>query len=371
MKTDRQKSRVRQLHHQGLTKTACARKCKMDRKTVSKILHEHLPPTPREPRTYRTRVDPLAPFWPEIEGLLKLDSKLKAYALLEEMLRRHPGKFSSDWRRTLERRVNLWRIEQQVEQEVFFDQVHVAGDVLAVDFTHMNNLSVTIAGHRFDHMIFHGVLTCSNWEYAEVCFSESFEALAGGVQRCFQTIGGVTERLRTDSLSAAVNNLTTDRHFRSNYNRLLEHFQVEPHRINVRSPEENGDCESLHRHFKVYVDQRLRLRGNRNFESLAQYKEFPKMCVEDSNQARSDEIREEQAALAALPTHEFPCYTQFECTVNRSSIITVKQNRYSVPSCFIGRSVQVRVQADHVELWYASKKLFVMPRVIAKKPGIH
>ena len=235
-----------------------------------------------------------------------------------------------------------------------------------MDFSHINELCVTLAWQRFDHLIFHGVLTYSNWEYAEVCQSESFEALAGGVQRCFYAIGGVTERLRTDSLSAAVNNLSTDHHFRGNYKRLLDHFQVEPHRINVRAPEENGDCESSHGHLKDYVDQHLRLRGNRNFETLAHYKEFLKQCVEARNQSRRERFCDEQATLAALPLGEFPCYTQFECTVTRNSIVTVKQNRYSVPSCFIGRRVAVRVHADQVQLWYASKKQLAMPRVIGK-----
>lgn len=366
MKTECERARVRRLCNQGLGITACARKCKMDRKTVSSILNQEQPPATREPRTYRTRKDPLAPFWAEIESLLKQDPKLKAYILLEEMRHRHPESFSATWQRTLERRVNIWKVEQQVEQEVFFDQDHEPGDVLAVDFSNMNELGVMIANQRFDHLIFHGVLTYSNWEYAEVCQSESFEALAGGIQRCFQAIGGVTLRLRTDSLSAAVNNLSTDRHFRANYKRLLNHFQVNPHRINVGAPEENGDCESSHGHFKDYIDQRLRLRGDRSFESLVEYKAFLSECVKARNVSREDQFREEQSTLATLPANDFPCYTQLDCTVSRNSVITVKQNRYSVPSCFIGRRVNVRVHADQVELWYASKKQLAMPRMIGK-----
>ena len=72
------------------------------------------------------------------------------------------------------------------------------------------------------------------------CASESFEALSQGIQGSFLAMGGVTQRIRNDSLSAAVNNLSTDRHFTTNYQSLLNHFHVEPHRINVRSPNENG-----------------------------------------------------------------------------------------------------------------------------------
>jgi hypothetical protein len=37
----------------------------------------------------------------------------------------------------------------------------------------MNDLRITIAGQPFDHMIYHFVLTYSNWETGTVCFSES------------------------------------------------------------------------------------------------------------------------------------------------------------------------------------------------------
>jgi len=40
-----------------------------------------------------------------------------------------------------------------------FRQIHAAGDLAASDFTHMNTLNITIAGQRFDHMVYHFVLT--------------------------------------------------------------------------------------------------------------------------------------------------------------------------------------------------------------------
>lgn len=143
--------------------------------------------------------------------MLQQDSALKAYILFEEMRTRHPETFPATWKRTLERRVRDWKIDHRVEQEVTFDQEHLAGDVLAIDFTSKNDLKVTIAGERFDHLIFHAVLTFSNWEYAEICLSESFEAVARGIQNAFHAMGGLTERIRFDSMTAAVNNLSTER----------------------------------------------------------------------------------------------------------------------------------------------------------------
>ena len=366
MKSEAVRARVRRLRNLGKTISYCARKCKMDRKTAADILNQPALPVAQPQRTYRTHPDKLAPYWNEVEELLKNDSKLKAYVLFAEMAKRHPDAFEPSWQRTFERRVRDWKLEQRIEKDVTFDQVHEPGDVLAVDFTNMNELGIIVANQKFDHMLFHAALTYSNWEYIDLCFSESFEALAQGIQGCFQAIGGVPQRIRNDSLSAAVNNLSTDRHFTANFSKLLDHFNVQSHRINVRTPRENGDCESLHGHFKDYVDQRLRIRGSREFESREDWTSFLRECISEKNRARESNFRVEQATLADLPPKLFPIYTEHECMVASNSIITVKQNRYSIPSCFIGSRVQVRIYADEVQVWHACKHQFTMPRLIGK-----
>ncbi len=73
----------------------------------------------------------------------------------------------------------------------------------------------------FDHLLYHMVLTYSNWESVSICFSESFEALSGGFQDALWKLGGVPQRHRSDSLSAAVNNLSEDREFRGRYRELM------------------------------------------------------------------------------------------------------------------------------------------------------
>jgi hypothetical protein len=46
----------------------------------------------------------------------------------------------------------------------FFSQQHHAGRSCASDFTHMEELDVTIQGQSFPHLIYHFVPTYSNWE---------------------------------------------------------------------------------------------------------------------------------------------------------------------------------------------------------------
>ena len=60
---------------------------------------------------------------------------------------------------------------------MFFSQQHVPGRLGQSDFTYMNELAITIGGQSFPHMLYHFVLTYSNWEDATLCYSESFESL--------------------------------------------------------------------------------------------------------------------------------------------------------------------------------------------------
>ena len=49
----------------------------------------------------------------------------------------------------------------------------------------MSELGITIAGEAFPHLIYHFVLSYSNWETGSVCYSESFESLSEGLQQDF------------------------------------------------------------------------------------------------------------------------------------------------------------------------------------------
>ena len=116
---------------------------------------------------------------------------LQAKTLFKDLQRRHPGKFQDGQLRTLQRRVKEWRALEGPPKEVFFEQRHEPGELSQSDFTHMNGLGVRIEGQPFDHLLYHFVLTYSNWEWGTVCFSESFESLSMGFQNAVWKLGVV------------------------------------------------------------------------------------------------------------------------------------------------------------------------------------
>ena len=102
----------------------------------------------------------------------------------------------------------------------------------------------------------------------------------------YPVLGGVPRRHRSDSLSAAVNNLSATREFQTRYRDLLTHYDVSGQRINVRQAHENGDAESSHGHFKTAVDQALLFRGSREFASRDEYASFLQQLVTTRNAGR-------------------------------------------------------------------------------------
>ena len=199
-------------------------------------------------RTWRTRPDAFADVWPGLVGMLEINPGLEAKTLFRDLQRRFPGRFADGQLRALQRRIKTWRAEHGPAREVFFDQVHHPGRLCASDFTHCGDLAVTIHGQPFDHLVYHFVLTYSNWEDGSICFSESYESLAEGLQNALWQLGGVPQVHRTDRLSAAIPPGGGDE-FTQRYQALLRHYGLTAQAINVRAAHENGDCEqSHHRH---------------------------------------------------------------------------------------------------------------------------
>src|SRR5690606_571396 len=165
---------------------------------------------PRPPRG-RRRPDPLEHiFDASVVPLLKAAPGIRAVAIYDEMLRRHP-ELSNGIRRTLGPRIRSWRAVHCEAQEVIFRQMHEPGRLRLSDFTDMSNLGVTVAGQLLDHLLYHFRLVWSGFEHAHVILGgESFVALSEGLQNALGSVGGAPRYHRSDSLLADVRSLDAD-----------------------------------------------------------------------------------------------------------------------------------------------------------------
>lgn len=365
--TDAQVRRLFRLLAQDKTLTYAALKTGMDRKTARRYRDmQQFPSDNPTTHHWRTRDDPFADVWEQVEQQLRLQPGLQAKTLFEWLQRTYPGRFQDGQLRTLQRRIKQWRAQDGPGKEIFFGQDHHPGRLAASDFTHVSDLGVTIDGQPFEHLLYHFVLTYSNWETVTVCFSESFEALSEGLQNALAELGGVPQRHRTDRLSSAVNNLSEKKEFTRRYQALMDHYQLTMEKIQAGKGNENGDVESSHRHFKTAVDQALMLRGSRDFTSRADYETFLREVTGHRNAGRHQRLQQELAVLRSLPIRRLESCQRLRVTVTSGSLIRVRNNVYSVHSRLIGEEVEVRVYAEHLEVWYGQKQVERLPRLRGK-----
>jgi len=336
----------------------------MDVKTARKYLRRsELPSESNKDRTWRTRTDPFAAVWDEIREQIAANPGLEAKTVFEALQRKHPGDFADGQLRTLQRRLKQWRAVEGPTREVFFAQQHVPGRLGQSDFTHMNELGITIGRQSFPHLLYHFVLPYSNWEAVSLCYSESFESLSDGLQNALWELGGVPLEHRTDRMSTAVNNTTDDREFTVRYEALLRHYRMAGQKIQTGKANENGDVEQRHYRLKRALEQSLLLRGDRDFSSVDEYKDFLRQLVEQLNAGRRERLRTEMQYLRPLPAARLESIKRERVKVDSGSLIYVERNVYSVHSRLIGEKVEARIGAERIEVWYAGRKVEDLPRL--------
>jgi hypothetical protein len=364
MVTDHQVRKLMKELRKGRTLQLASAKAGMDVKTGRKYRDLGRFPSECAPeRTWRTRSDPFAEVWGEVQELLQVNAGLHARTIFEELQRRYPGRFSDGQLRTLQRRVKTWRGQEGPAKEPIFPQEHEPGIRCESDFCDLSKLEVTIQGRRFEHLLYHFVLPYSNWETGTICFSESFESLSEGLQNALFELGGMPERHRTDRLSAAVQRPDHPEEFTRSYQALLDHYGLQGEKIQAGQPHENGDVEQRHYRIKQALDQSLMLRGSRDFADRQEYEAFVRSAFDQVNRGRVDRLAEELDRLRPLPQRRLGAMKKLRARVTPSSTIRVQHNVYSVHSRLIGERVEVRVYAEYLEVWYAQRKVETLPRI--------
>jgi transposase InsO family protein len=295
-----------------------------------------------------------------------------AVTVLEELQRRHPERFGESVLRTLQRRLRRWRAEHGTECEIFFSQEHPPGRLGLSDFTVADELGICIAGMALPHRLYQFSFAHSGWRHARVVRGgESFQALAAGLQEALWMAGGVPEEHRTDSLSAAFNNLAEQEELTERYRGLCEHYGVRASRNNPGESHENGAIESRQGSLKRALEQGLLLRGTREFAELPAYEQFLAETVRRLNArcARGWEV--ERAQLKALPARRTVDFEEIDSRVSKFGVFSAKGALYSVPSRLTGHRLKVRLYSAHLEAWLGGVKVFECERLYGSVENRH
>lgn len=372
--TDAQVRLMMRERSQGRTQEQAAVKANIKSRQTARKYEKlgKLPGEIKQARQYRTRPDPFAEDWPDVEQMLEGAPELEAKALFEWLCERRPGQYQAGQVRTLQRRVAQWRALHRPQVAVLA-QVHQPGEVMQTDGTWLTELGVTIQGAPFGHLLIHCVLPYSNWEWGRIAQSESLLAIRLGVQSSLLKLGYVPEYHQTDNSTAATYHLGQSeetgnkRGYTRGYLELLKHYGLKPRLTHVGCPEENGDIESANGSLKRALRQHLLLRGSRDFAGLDEYEQFLAGVIDRRNDLRQHRLNEELAVMKPLTVAPLGLYREQRMVVSRGSLIRVQKNTYSVPTSLIGQEVRVRLYEWHVEVYYAGQCVETMPRLVGEQ----
>ena len=329
---------------------------------------------PKKKKGKPGRESPFDPFWDtEILPLLEPDlaAEITPAGILDHLLDRHPeafeGKLRKSLLKTLGRRIKEWRKDhrrglperwkpcprsrgsgRRSRRRMTFPQDHPPGREVQVDFTHCDQLEVTIQGKPFPHELFDFRMSHSGWTYVEVFLGETVSALMQGLQNAMRKLGGVPQVVRSDNRRNAIRNKQPV----EPYGAFLKYYGLELSLINYGKPQENGGVEGENGRVKTRIKQALLIRGSRDFESEKDYAAFVNHQVDCSNRRHEvqHQLKEERASLRPLPETAAPEYVEMQLKVNDLSLINVYSCHYSVPCQAVGKMVTVRLYAEHLEV---------------------
>jgi hypothetical protein len=320
-------------------------------------------------RHWRTRADPLAEVWENVLlPMLEKAPQLEPQTLLLHLERSFPGQEWYRRKRTLQRRVEQWKALHGPSRDVMFLQEHGPGVLGISDFTQLKGDPITIAGAAFEHRLFHFRLPYSGWCHVEVIHGgESFVALSEALQNALAFCGGVPAEHRTDSLSACFRNRDGSYagDYTSRYRELCAHLGVIASRNNRGVAHENGAIEGPHRHWKRRLEQQLIQRGNRDFETEAEYRQLVAQVTATLNSRHevAGKLEIERLHLQPLPVERFADYEPLVVRVRSTSTIEVRCVTYSVPSRLIGQQLTVHLRHDRLDLFLRSQFVETLPRL--------
>jgi transposase InsO family protein len=370
--TDLQVNKYKELRRKH-SQEAAAAKTGISVSSARRIEGSVTLPSQRPARHWRTRSDPLADVWDaEVIPMLEGAPALMAVTVLEELQLRHPERFDESVLRTLQRRVRQWRASHGGEREIFFAQEHPPGRLGLSDFTVADELGVVVAGIAFAHRLYQFTFAHSGWRHARVVLGgESFQALTSGLQDALWMAGGVPQEHRTDSLSAAFNNLAEKEELTQRYRELCEHYGMRASRNNPGESHENGAIEARQGSLKRSLEQALLLRGTREFLDLAAYEQFVAETVRRLNARCARAWEGERACLMSLPARRTVDFEEIDARVSKFGVFSAKSAVYSVPSRLAGHRLKVRLYSAHLEAWLGGVKVFECERLYANSENRH
>ena len=230
-------------------------------------------------------------------------------------------------------------------------------------------------GEIINAYVFVGVMTYSQYVYAEAFIDEKQPAWIRAHVHMYQFFGGVAKILVPDNCKTAVihNNNWNDQRINATYQEMAEHYGTAIIPARVRAPKDKPNAEGSVGNISTWIIAALR---DEQFFSLAELnrvirqklEEFNKRHFQKKEGSRLELFRDEELPLLApLPATSFELADWKQATVQFNYHISIDGMLYSVPYEYIKRKVDVRVTDTTIEIFYNHNRIASHKRLFGRK----
>jgi transposase len=347
------------LHRQGVTVSAIARRVGLDRKTVRRYIARGLEPPvygPRKPRTTQLQQferylrERLAAF-PQLTGR-RLHRELRdlgytgGYTILTEFLRDV-------------------RPAARPEFEVRFETP--PGRQAQVDFAHFRTVFTDEPGAERIIWLFSLVLGHSRMLWGSFVLHQDLPTLLRCQAAAFEALGGVPEQVLYDRMRTVFNREDPDSGHIVFNRTLLEfagHYGYLPKACRPYRAKTKGKVE---RPFRYIREDFFLGRSFRNLEDLnTQFRQWLDQVADvrvhaTTRRVVAEHFAEERPKLQPLPAGPFQAVLRLERRISRDGMVSVGGNFYSVPNTAHRRPVEVHSTTDEVRILEEGSVIAVHP----------
>jgi len=339
---------------EGLSQRQIATKLGISRNTVSKYLKNNTSPTTvLRKKVYGTkeyspetkRVIPIIDQW--LEDDLKNWKKQNHTAI--KIFKRLQDEYDFKGSASNIRKIVAKR-RQQI-QEVFIPLDFQLGHQFQFDW---GEADIILQGQTRRIYLFCVQLSASRMRFVRAYLHEKQEAFLDGFVHAFEFLGGVPTEGLLDNLKTAVQKMLQgrDRLEQESFIGLQAHYVFKAEFCNPASGNEKGRVEGTVGY--VRRNALVPLPEVQSIEELNSYlvdwclKEAGRTHVPNKSETVLEMWEKEKECLHPLPITRFEACKLVSCQVNKTSLITVETNRYSVPSSYVGQAVWAKIFVDRV-----------------------
>ena len=222
--------------------------------------------------------------------------------------------------------------------------------------------------------VFVGVLSFSQYTYAEALLNEKQNAWITAHVHMLQFFGGVPRILVPDNCKTAVihNRDWFTPEVNRTYHEMAEHYNTAIIPARVRKPDDKPNAEGGVRNISTWIIAALR---HEQFFSLAELNTAIRNRLNEFNQRKFQKkdtsryllYQEELPLLSALPPTPYELAEWKQATVLFNYHVSHESMLYSVPYEYIGKKVDIRVTEKMIEIFFNHSRIASHPRLYGRK----